>query len=420
MSSPEAPTSWYRPTPVYVGNEQPTGEVRAWAETQPDFVTSWLDRDHNGWITVGFRTDVEQRQADLELLFPGVGVVAVLADWSVPDLLELQSTVTAAFAGVFVSTGTLEHMGVVEIDLGVMTPERLAVLDPFVGEPICIRGLPAATAVQPGPQPTGGDGWRLLGEDLTGPSYRTGVATDDTQYASLWATAGMTGDRPSVDFQDEIVIWFGTVFGSSCPIRLDDVIVDRGEALVHPMTVVPSNQTMCTGDANAHAYVVAVSRSMLPVGPFTMQLGAEDPPVGAPEERTLVGVDLSAPGSTAADAELGTDPALMNADGRNWVASGGTISIGDSWPYRFPADCGARVLGVVNGVLWETTEVAAGELPGPWQSLIDADGVITVEIVLGDTPPSLVASANGASITYAPSTADRAAYDWRSGNCVAR
>src|SRR5690606_15444201 len=53
-----APQAWYGDEPVYVGNEMPTEAVRAWAQQQPGFQDLWIDRDHNGWIAVGFTRDV--------------------------------------------------------------------------------------------------------------------------------------------------------------------------------------------------------------------------------------------------------------------------------------------------------------------------------------------------------------------------
>ena len=109
---------------------------------------------------------------------------------------------------------------------------------------------PSADApVGDGGQVSGGDGWRLLGADLTGPTYRTGVATTAEQYRSLWAEAGLTTDAPEVDLTRDIVVWFGAVYGSSCPIRLDGIGVDPDPAVVYPVTVRPGGQVACTTDA---------------------------------------------------------------------------------------------------------------------------------------------------------------------------
>ena len=129
-------------------------------------------------------------------------------------------------------------------------------------------------------------------------SIRTGVATTAEQYEDLWAAAGLAGQGPAVDFETEIVVWFGAVYGSSCPIRLDDVAVDPDRRLVFGGFVKPGNPTACTDDANPEAYVVALARHRLPEAPFAVQLDAEDPPSGAPEERTTV-LDMSYQGLKA-------------------------------------------------------------------------------------------------------------------------
>jgi len=72
-----APAKRYRDSPIYVANEQPTERILAWASGQSGFEELWIDRDHLGWITVAFSSDADARQADLERLFPEVGVVAV-------------------------------------------------------------------------------------------------------------------------------------------------------------------------------------------------------------------------------------------------------------------------------------------------------------------------------------------------------
>lgn len=392
-----APADWYRDTPVYVVNEQPREPVLAWAETKPDFEQLWIDRDHLGWLTVGFSGPVEDYQRELEELFPEIGVVAVTVPYTQAELDALRARVRPLLEGNLDSWGMggSVHKGVVTVSLGVLLPERLALLAPLAGEPICVEGAPADTAVTPGPQPTEGEGWRLLADELTGPNYRTGVATNEAQYETLWRSVGLTTDRPVVDFETEIVIWFGAVYGSSCPIRLDDVRVDREAALVHAHTVRPGNEARCTSDANSHAYVVALERDHLPEGPFMVQLRASDPPQGVPEERTLVAVDLSAPGSEAAIDEIGFDPSLV---GR------GPGSLAETYP--FPGE----------PVVWDLTLVCPGYVGDVWDFSWTNDdtawpdewlaeavgGQLTVEIVLEVDPPVLTVTAAGVSREYVP------------------
>lgn len=295
-----APEEWYRDEPVYVENEMPVEDVRAWAAGQPGFEDIWIDRDHGGWISVAFSEGAEERQAELEREFPGVGVVAVPVDWTDAELVELRDEAFGAMVEAGFQPGGSHgvHTGLVEVWVGELTPERLAPLEPFAGPRLCVTGVESVDVVRPGPQPDAGGGWRLLGTDRTGDSYRTGIATTDEQLASLWRGAGLAGVAPTVDFETEVVVWFGAVFGSGCEIRMDDVVFDAERRLVHGDFVIPGVHQVCNDDANPEAYVVAVERASLPEAPFHVQLDADDPPAGAPEERTTVTEDVRSPGAT--------------------------------------------------------------------------------------------------------------------------
>jgi len=304
--------------------------------------------------------------------------------------------------------------GVVSADLGFLVQDRLDALEPLHGEPICVSGRPASEMVDPGDQATAGDDWRLLGDGLTGQTYRTGLATTPEQLAALWAQAGLDGVPPDVDFATEVAVWFGAVYGSGCPVRLDDVVVS-GQTL-HGDFVLPGNPGACPDDANPHAYVVAVDRSMLPTGPFQVQLDADDPPAGVPEERTIVGVDLSEPGATAEPADLGLDAALVDAaaDGP-LLASGGVVEPGVTTRYELVVaeGCGVIGLGEVNGISWVTDDLGGGGLPQAWEGVTTwSEGVATVVVAVTITEqapdPVLEAERNSSTITYRPATADDA------------
>ena len=93
----EAPVDWYRPQPVYVANEMPVDAVRAWAETRPGFQELWIDRDRQGWISVGFTDGVEARQAELLAAFPDAGVVAVEVPHTAAELDAIQASLQPAW-----------------------------------------------------------------------------------------------------------------------------------------------------------------------------------------------------------------------------------------------------------------------------------------------------------------------------------
>lgn len=197
LKSPAADPSLYRDVPVYVGNEMPTDAVRDWAQTKPGYEEIWIDRDHNGWVTVGFSEGVDERQAEIAELFPEDGVVAVHLDWTRQEILSLQQEALAVSGG---SGGARIHMGMVDVWVGVLDEEHLAPLAPFAGARLCVEGVLPEDAIVDGPQPMSGEGWRLLGSDRTGWSYRTGVATTEAQYVALWELAGLDGETSIVDF----------------------------------------------------------------------------------------------------------------------------------------------------------------------------------------------------------------------------
>jgi len=258
-----------------------------------------------------------------------------------------------------------------------------------------------------GPQAQQGDGWRLLADEQgAGQPYRTGIASDQPSYGALWTDIGLSGDPPAVVFESEVVIWFGAVYGSSCPnLRLDNVVVDRERALVHAEIVLVDSPSACTADANPHAYLVALERARLPSGPFAIQLGADDPPAGAPEERTLVDVDLSLPGAVAGPGEVHPDPSLPEP----FVLEPGSIIEPDvEYPYRLYVHCGIEWLGSFNNVTWraDLPDGSLGGVPPEWESAMSA-GRLTVElsiILRTDPEPTITATANGYMVTYRPTT----------------
>lgn len=399
----------YRDSPIYVWNEQPAEEVRAWAVSKPGFEDLWIDRDHLGWLTVAFSEDPEARQAELQKTFPDAGVVVVGVDWTTAELDDLQRRVNEALNPLFpIASWTSITQGVVGIGLGVMKPDRLAaVTERFAGERVCVEGTDPADAPVEGPQVQSGDRWRLLADEQgTGLAYRTGIATDQAGYERLWAGVGLLGEPPTVDFGAEVVIWFGAVYGSGCPVRLDAVVVDRERALVHGDIVIVDAPPGCNSDANPHAFLVALERAALPVGAFAIQLGADDPPRGVPEERTIVEADLTRPGSLAGpnDVHQASAPPETNV-----IESGSAMEPGVPQPYRLFVHCGIGWLGTFNDFAWRTT-VPAGIIdfvPATWQPAVDGGQAVEVSLTLRTDPePVIEASRNGLTVDYRPTASE--------------
>ena len=364
-------------------------------------------------MVLAFSEEADALQADLERELPDVGAVVVGVDWSYRSLRQLQRRVAREFRDAFpLSVGVDIMRGLVDVSPGVLYPERVAAItERFAGERICIEGQDPASVPQPGPQPRSGDGWRLLRHGKVGAPYRTGIATDPASLETLWRTAQMRKDPPPVDFEREVVIWFGAVYGGSCPgIRLDDVVVDPERAVVHALIVLPDPPPACTDDANGHAYLVAVDRDRLPGPPFAIQLDADGPPRGAPEEVTIVAADLRVPGSIAEPGEVHSAPPV---DDRYVLRSGMIMESAFPSLYLFDTRCGIEWLGELNDVWW-STEVPPeepGYVPAEWQPGIDVDGNLKVSIIMrlgddrlvSDGEPRIEATLNGRTLIYHPS-----------------
>lgn len=281
----------------------------------------------------------------------------------------------------------------VQVEFGVITPERAATLEPFRGNPrVCVSGEVGSLPVA-GPQPTGGAGWRLLGEARLVGNGATGLAADETQYRFLWDAIGMPGATPAVDFETEIVIWFGHIVSSSpdCQDRLDDVVVDTAAALVRPLFSTPGGAIICNADANPHDFVVAVPRDRLPPGPFGITIDA--PAAGPPS--TSVSADLTASGSSVAPEQL--RHATADPSNATFGYEGRTLPVGAFVAYGLPWCDGTR-LGPVNRALW----VAQGNAPEAWASAPAPEGLPEFEVVVRPDPPTLTLTAAGASLDYRP------------------
>ena len=306
----EADPALYRDEPRYElrddeGSGQPLDLMAAaiaWAQEQEGFEEPWFGHEHHGWIHLGFSgdADVAALQDAVEREFPDAGVVVVDLPYTQGELAALTDRVWEALdaAGATLA-GSSSDAAYGMVSLHSLAPEQAAfdALAQFEGEPLCVDVLPEDSLVAQGDQPTSGPGWRLLGDEWgAGDVYRTGIATDDDELATLWTKSGLSGGPGAVDWQREIVVWFGTAQSSSCPERLDGVSV-TGSTL-HADLVVPGWPGACTADANPHSFVVAVERAILPSSPFHVQLDAEEPPPGTVDGRTTVEIDLRSPGAT--------------------------------------------------------------------------------------------------------------------------
>jgi hypothetical protein len=257
-------------------------------ESEPWFAGTWID---NAGRTAVLATtdDVATVQALVDAdMGPGV-VRVVAAERSTPELDAVRSRVSAwaeEHMDVVVGHGVPTDRNVVDVGLRVLDPAVVADLAAAVGtDGVCVEGTEPADVIPEGPQPERGEGWRLLADEPgAGVPYDTGFAGTAEELAALWNEIGLAGEPPSIDFVEEVVVWFGPAVSGSCSdIRLDDVVLDGAE--LRPEIVLPGGSRGCTDDANPHAYVVTYERARLPER-FTISVAPND--TCCPEATTAV------------------------------------------------------------------------------------------------------------------------------------
>ena len=187
-------------------------------------------------------------------------------------------------------------------------------LAPVAGERICLTdtGVPA----REGPQPDDGDGWRLLGDELV----RCDVPHRDRHHRRAVPHAvergrddGANGRRSTSPA--EVVVWFGAVYGSTCPIRLDDVavVIDHEPALLHAVTVRARRDRIVHGRCQparlrrGHRPRAAPGRAVRHPARRGRPAGRRTRGAHARRRRP------DRPGATATADQVGPDPALIEA-----------------------------------------------------------------------------------------------------------
>jgi hypothetical protein len=392
VGHPTAPEDWYADSPIYAGNDMPIEQVRSFASGLAGYENIWIDREHNGWVTVGFvDADVQSHQRLLEEEFPNAGVVAVEMPYTYAELDRIRERIHQTLPDDMDASNMFETRGVVTIWVGRLSPERVAVVEGIVGDdPACLEGLDPATTPEPGPQPEGGDGWTYLAEVDSMLGERPTVAADAGTLAGVWEELGGEGPAPSVDFEARIVVGFAVLYSGSCPVtRFDDVVVD--DDLVHPVISHISDSQFCTADGNPRTYLIAIERKILPQPPFRISYDKDT------VLEVRVTVDLRQPGSVAAEGDIEHVTAERP---RTATPTPLVIETGFPWPFTIDVSCGIEYLGVINGVGWHIADDTA--LPVEWEEAT-TEGLLDVELLIKEGPePSLTATAGGTDILYLP------------------
>lgn len=367
---PYAPEDWYADTPIYVGDEAPWDEVRAFAQGLDGFQDMWSDREHNGWIGVGFTgADVVAHQATLETEFPGVGVVAVEMPYTEEELEEFAGQIRSRLPEEMDTAGVYEVQGYVEVWVGLLTEENVTIATEVIGDlPACITGRDPATTPAPGPQPAGGEGWTYLLEvDAIPGSESSTFVEDAASLALVLEKLGVTGEPSPVDFEQQVVLVLVHGHSGSCPdTRLDAILVEGD--LVYAVIPTITDQMACTADWNPRTYLAAVDRSILPPPPFRIETtDRPEPP-----------------------------PPFRQASHRPYI-----IEPTFPWFLILDVDCGADYLGEINGVHWHRSDGGSG-MPPEWEAAA-VDGLVDLDLMMTEGPaPTLTASAGGVEILYLP------------------
>ncbi len=387
---PAAPDDWYRDTPIYVGNEMPTEEIQTFASTLEGYETIWIDRDHHGWVSVGFvDRDVRAYQEMLETEFPGVGVVAVEMERTEGELEQIAQLIGSRLPAGMEVWDVYGARGVVEVFVGLLTPERIAMAEAAIGgEPACLVGQDPATTPLPGPQPAGGDGWAYLGEAEFFVAEHPVVVTDDSVLTDMWQKAGITSGAPEVDFTKQVVLALRILHSSSCPVtRLDEIVFLKDA--VDVLIVDINDGRACTADGVTRTYFAAVNRDQLPSPPFRIS--------NSSGYDAMVEVDLRDPAAVVGPDDI--TPVPPETERVAMVPD--FVDVGFPWPATLDPSCGTEYLGEISGVSWYRSD-GLNDLPPEWDAAT-VDGLLDVEMVMTEGPePTLTVTAAGVGILYLP------------------
>lgn len=122
-----------------------TGQALQLALSFPFVVDIWGGTgDREGWIVVGVSGGAVELQTMLDMQFPAARVLAMPIDWTFTELSGLAAQVIDATADPSPSATTAVSMsrGLVRVDVGDITEERVASLAAFADDPVCLVDEP--------------------------------------------------------------------------------------------------------------------------------------------------------------------------------------------------------------------------------------------------------------------------------------
>ena len=236
-----------------------------------------------------------------------------------------------------------------------------------------------------------------------GDIYTTGLAADTEAFADLWQELGLVGAAPVIDFNTRVVLYFGAVESSSCPLGpVEAIVYNQGNQSIHPlMSPVATAQESdsgvlaCTADARRHAVLVAVERADLPDGAFSLWISEDDPPGCCLDGLTFVAASELNPPAGAPFDPLGAD---------------GDLGVGETRiAYDVLTHCGVEWLArPINGQRWHAVDLAnygaigIDAVPPQWGEANDLLDLL-VTLIDQDTLEVTTATSN-VVVTYVPDT----------------
>lgn len=136
---------------------------------------------------------------------------------------------------------------------------------------------------------------RILATDLPliEEPFAVAVIDNSIDYETAWAHSSRSAAPPEVSFDTEVVVYLGMAGSSSCPETFQRLVVDAEAAHVYGEWESSAIKGMpCTDDLAGQGIVLAVSRSVLPQGQFTLTLREALVCSDCPDHPDQVRVDL--------------------------------------------------------------------------------------------------------------------------------
>jgi hypothetical protein len=117
--------------------------------------------------------------------------------WTAKELEEIRLRIEGDLPDDMQTAGVYEVQGFVEVWVGLLTPDRIAIAEQIVaGDPACLSGRDPATTPVPGPQPEGGDGWALLTVAEAWLGDRPIVIADAESFTQAWDSGRFKAKLP--------------------------------------------------------------------------------------------------------------------------------------------------------------------------------------------------------------------------------